>query len=414
MQCLNADYILYFFDPFPFIQYGVYSSQNTGTILDKSNLRCYYFLNRNTIVLKEKPMHMADALLSPEVGGVMWVATAGAIAFSAQKLKKQADPGKIPLMGVMGAFIFAAQMINFAIPGTGSSGHIGGGMILVMLLGPSAGFLTIASVLIVQAVFFADGGLLALGCNIFNMGVIPCFLTFPLIYKKFKDNKPYSLRSMAAIMAAVIIALQLGAFSVVLETVFSGVSGVGFYDFLLLMQPIHLAIGVVEGLITIAVINFLAKARPDLIEQGPARQNEQSAAVTAPTTKKIRTRIIIAIVLGMALLTAGIVSWFASSDPDGLEWAFFHTTGKEEPSQPQDDLHRSLQAIQETTAVLPDYNFKNREGTTAHGETAEPATVHSSNNGTSLAGIVGSLLTLVLITSAALLLKIIRKPRTRK
>ncbi len=78
----------------------------------------------------------------------------------------------IPLMGVLGAFIFAAQMINFTIPGTGSSGHLGGGMILAILLGPHAAFLVMASVLTVQALFFADGGLLALGCNIWNLGVL--------------------------------------------------------------------------------------------------------------------------------------------------------------------------------------------------------------------------------------------------
>lgn len=95
-------------------------------------------------------MHMADALLSPAVGGTLWVATATTIAFCAKKVQRDLDDRKIPLMGVLGAFIFAAQMINFTIPATGSSGHLGGGMILAILLGPSAAFLTIASVLTVQ------------------------------------------------------------------------------------------------------------------------------------------------------------------------------------------------------------------------------------------------------------------------
>jgi cobalt/nickel transport system permease protein len=114
-------------------------------------------------------MHMADALLSPGTGGVMWAATAVTIFYSARKVQSQLDNRKIPLMGVLGAFVFAAQMINFAIPGTGSSGHIGGGLLLAILLGPQGAFLTMASVLTVQALFFADGGLLALGCNIFNL-----------------------------------------------------------------------------------------------------------------------------------------------------------------------------------------------------------------------------------------------------
>ncbi|MHB8941892.1 MAG: energy-coupling factor ABC transporter permease, partial [Desulfobacteria bacterium] len=104
-------------------------------------------------------MHMADALLSPAVGGTFWAGTIGAIAYASKKLKAHLDDRKIPLMGVLGAFIFASQMINFTIPGTGSSGHLGGGMILAVLLGPYAAFLVMASVLTVQALFFADGGL---------------------------------------------------------------------------------------------------------------------------------------------------------------------------------------------------------------------------------------------------------------
>lgn len=85
-------------------------------------------------------MHMADALISPAVGGTMLATTAGVAAYSIKKLQNEMDEKKIPLMGVMGAFVFAAQMINFSIPGTGSSGHLGGGMLLAILLGPYAGF----------------------------------------------------------------------------------------------------------------------------------------------------------------------------------------------------------------------------------------------------------------------------------
>ena len=102
-------------------------------------------------------MHMADALLSPAVGATMWAASAAALAVAARRVRADDDEGKVPLMGVLGAFLFAAQMINFAIPGTGSSGHLGGGMILAILLGPPAAFLTLASVLTVQALFFGAG-----------------------------------------------------------------------------------------------------------------------------------------------------------------------------------------------------------------------------------------------------------------
>ena len=129
-------------------------------------------------------MHMADALLSPAMGGVMGAAAAATTIYSALKVQNQIDNRKIPLMVVLGAFVFAAQMINFTIPGTGSNGHLGGGLLLAILLGPHAAFITLASVLTVQALFFADGGLLALGCNIFNLGFFPCFIAYPLLYKK--------------------------------------------------------------------------------------------------------------------------------------------------------------------------------------------------------------------------------------
>ncbi|MBU0909543.1 MAG: energy-coupling factor ABC transporter permease, partial [Proteobacteria bacterium] len=143
-------------------------------------------------------MHMADALLSPAVGATMWGVAAGTIAYSSMKVKKDLDERKIPLMGVLGAFIFAAQMINFTIPATGSSGHLGGGLLLAILLGPYAAFLTIASVLVVQSLFFADGGILALGCNIFNLGFFPAFIAYPFIYRKIVGREPSKARLTAA------------------------------------------------------------------------------------------------------------------------------------------------------------------------------------------------------------------------
>ena len=155
-------------------------------------------------------MHMADALLSPTVGAVMWSASAAVTVYSARKVQSQLDNKKIPLMGAIGAFVFAAQMINFAIPGTGSSGHLGGGLLLAILLGPHAAFLTLASVLTVQALFFADGGLLALGCNIFNLGFIPCYICYPFIYKPIVAEKPEHKRVVYGSILAAVAGLQLG------------------------------------------------------------------------------------------------------------------------------------------------------------------------------------------------------------
>jgi cobalt/nickel transport system permease protein len=163
-------------------------------------------------------MHMADALLSPAVGGVMCAVRAASVAYSAAKIKKdELSEKKVPVMAVTGAFVFAAQMINFTIPATGSSGHIGGGILLSAILGPFPALLSIAAVLIIQCLFFADGGLLALGCNIFNLGVIPCLIVCPLIYRPIVRKGNSVKRISAASIITVLIRLQLGAFAVILQ-----------------------------------------------------------------------------------------------------------------------------------------------------------------------------------------------------
>ena len=331
-------------------------------------------------------MHMADALLSPAVGGAMWAVSAGTIAYCSKKVREELDDKKVPLMGVLGAFLFAAQMINFSIPVTGSSGHLGGGMMLTILLGPYAAFLTIASVLFVQALFFADGGILALGCNIFNMGFWPAFVIYPLIYKKMIGTQPGQMRLAVATMISAILALQLGPFSVVLETLFSGISALPFSTFALLMQLIHLAIGVVEGLVTVAVISFVFKARPEILND---------ALEARPSGKRPLRNVVLTFLIA-TLLTAGIISWFASKDPDGLEWAISKVTGKGELEGSKQGLHGVVAAIQEATAFLPDYSFK-KSSPAKVDETSQAAQIQpvpEKRLATSISGIVGALITL--------------------
>ncbi len=326
---------------------------------------------------------MADALISPAVGGSMWAICAGLIAYCSKKVRNILDDRRVPLMGVLGAFIFAAQMINFSIPGTGSSGHLGGGMILAVLLGPHAALLVIASVLVVQALFFADGGLLALGCNIFNLGFFPCFVAYPLIFRNIAGNKPTPLRLWIGCTAASILGLQLGAFGVVLETVFSGISELPFRTFVLMMQPIHLAIGIVEGLITATVVAFVWKARPEVLESA-----SQPATMHNYSFRKIIIGLIFA-----AVVTGGILSWFASTHPDGLEWAMSKTSGTEELELPEYRAHESLATIQENTSFLPDYGFASqKEEAKEEPETKWPAI----NAATTISGLVGGTLTLLI------------------
>ncbi|CAH2029956.1 energy-coupling factor ABC transporter permease [Trichlorobacter ammonificans] len=327
-------------------------------------------------------MHMADALISPAVGGTMWAVSAAMIARCSSRIRTSGDDRTVPLMGVLGAFVFAAQMINFTIPLTGSSGHLGGGLLLAVLLGPAAAFLTIASVLVVQALFFADGGLLALGCNIFNLGFFPAFVAYPLLYRPLAGAVPSRIRLTGAAVVAAVAGLQLGAGAVVLQTTLSGISSLPFGPFLLLMQPIHLAIGVVEGLVTAAVLQFVRTARPELL--GNATEPARSAGSLKP--------LLIAFVVA-TLLTGGLVSHFASEQPDGLEWSIAGVSGSEQLQGPEQGLHARLAALQEKIAPLPDYAFKK----------GGAAALPEARLGTSLSGIAGGVATLLLAMGAGFL-----------
>ncbi len=340
-------------------------------------------------------MHMADALISAAVGGTMLTASAGVAGYSIKKIQSDLDEKKNPLMGVMGAFVFAAQMINFAIPGTGSSGHIGGGILLAILLGPHAGFLTMASVLLIQALFFGDGGLLAFGCNLFNLGFFTCYIAYPYIYKSITKKSMTTKRIFWASLIATIIGLQLGSLAVVLQTMFSGKTELPFGTFVLFMQPIHLAIGVIEGLITSAVVTFLWKARPEIL---------QGAQVES--SKKSIKNVIITVIVA-TLLIGGVFSWYASSNPDGLEWSITQTAGMDELENPESQLHETLAGIQSSTAILPDYGFKPAEG-------AEEAQDDSAVNvGTSVAGVTGGILTLVFTVVIGLVIFLIKRGKRK-
>jgi cobalt/nickel transport system permease protein len=345
-------------------------------------------------------MHMADALLSPAVGTTFWAGTIAALGYASRRLRATIDDRMIPLMGVLGAFIFAAQMINFTIPGTGSSGHLGGGLILAIILGPSAAFLVMASVLTVQGLFFADGGLLALGCNIWNLGVYPCFVVYPLIYRPLAGDGKSRRRNAVAAMVSAIAALQMGAFSVVLETLWSGKSELPFGTFVLLMQPIHFAIGIVEGLVTAGVVSYVRSARPEILE---------SAAASQPLRAALQIRKVLIVFAVLAVATGGILSWFASTNPDGLEWSIGKILGRTGQPDRSQGVARSLKDLQDRTAIVPEYGFQTKNEIKEKRET--PPSWPGVDAGTSVAGILGAAIVLVL---AIVLGFVIRTVRRRK
>ncbi len=330
-------------------------------------------------------MHMADALLSPRVGLTFGAASTAAVAYAAARVRRDLDDRRIPLMGVMGAFIFAAQMINFTIPGTGSSGHLGGGLLLSILLGSHAAFLTLTSVLVVQALFFADGGILALGANIFNLGLFPCFMG-GFIYRFLAGGKPRPARMAGAAMAASVCGLEAGAFGVVLETLLSGKSELPFRQFSLVMLGIHLPIGLVEGLVTAAVVAYVMKARPELAD--PGGNGSRSLAPLVVT------------ILAASFVTATTLPWLASTRPDGLEWSVARVGGGETGESAPSGAAGVLKKLQDKTAFMPDYALKG--GAPGPGRQAEgwPA----ADAGRSLSGLVGSLIVLSAVALVSLAL----------
>lgn len=343
-------------------------------------------------------MHMADALVSPAVGGVAWAVSGGLIAYCARKVKQCPRDDLVPMMGVLGSFIFAAQMINFSIPGTGSSGHLGGGLLLTILLGPHAAVLVMASVLTVQALFFADGGLLALGCNMINLAFFPSFVAYPLLYRVIAGNRSGALRTGVASVASAAAGLLLGATCVVLATTASGISDLPLKTFALVMLPIHLVIGIAEGLATAAVVAFVAKARPEALAAAP------TSAASFPR------RPILAGLAIAAILAGATLSWFSSTRPDGLEWAIAKVTGRAQVSGAGSKIHDNLAGIQDTTAILPDYGFRPNEarsgkaGRKADDEDPNRQPWPAVSAGTSISGMVGGLITLVLATLGGIVL----------
>lgn len=290
-------------------------------------------------------MHMADALLSTPVALIGGAAAASLIVVAGNKIKQTGRDNMVPLMGVMGAFVFAAQMVNFSIPGTGSSGHIVGGVLLAALLGPWAAFLTLTSVLIIQCLVFADGGLMALGCNIINMAAMSALMAYPLIFKPLMKGRISTAKIVLASVLACVIGLEAGALLVTAETELSGVTALPGREFLLLMTSIHFPIGLIEGLATAAVLVFVEKTRPDLI-------------ITAERGKRDRKplgKVIVGFAVA-ALIVAGGLAFLASSNPDGLEWSISQIVGTTEPvANDVSAVRAASENLQQATAVLPDY-----------------------------------------------------------
>jgi len=249
-----------------------------------------------------QPMHIPDGFLSVAVSVVFWIVSLVVVGYALKRVNRDLGERQVPLMGVLAACIFAGQMLNFSVGG-GTSGHLLGAALATILLGPWAAILVLTCVVGVQALIFQDGGLLALGANIFNMaivGVAVAYFVFRTV-QRLAGGRSWGL--LAGGFAAAWSSIFIASLACALQLAASGTSPANVS--VPAMGAIHALIGIGEGLITAGALAFLYASRRDLIGQGQA-QPAGGAAVW---------------VAGLAIaLALAVASPLASSNPDGLEW----------------------------------------------------------------------------------------------
>ncbi len=247
-------------------------------------------------------MHIPDGFLSVTVSAFFWVLSAVTIFFALRKVNRELGEREVPVMGLLAAAIFAGQMLNFAVTG-GTSGHLMGAALAAILVGPWAAVLVMTAVVSVQALVYQDGGLLVLGANLFNMGIIGAFVGH-FAYRAVRSlarGKAWGI--LAGGFAAGWLSIVVSSLVVAFQLALSGTSPANVA--VPAMGGIHMLIGVGEGLITLGALSFIYAARRDLLKIGQ------------PQTGSDRAVWVGGLVITLALL---VLSPLASANPDGLEW----------------------------------------------------------------------------------------------
>ncbi|MDD3288055.1 MAG: energy-coupling factor ABC transporter permease [Alphaproteobacteria bacterium] len=256
-------------------------------------------------------MHIPDGFVSGSINGAAMVISAGAVAFSAWRVKREFKDRQfaVPLLATISAFVFAAQMLNFPIGG-GTSGHFLGAVTAAALLGPWSACIVLSVVLVIQGLIFGDGGISALGSNIFNMGIIGGIACYPVMrgIRSFLPDGRRGYLTAAAIAGWLSVVLASSACA--LELAASGTSPLMVA--LPAMAGTHAIIGIGEAMITVAVLSAVASARPDIVPLWARVSGGRSVG------EKGSAKLVLAgLALAFALAVFG--SPFASSSPDGLE-----------------------------------------------------------------------------------------------
>ena len=246
-------------------------------------------------------LHIPDGFLTPLVALIGWALALAFIAVAVRRTRIQLGERQVPMMGILAAFIFAAQTINFPVAG-GSSGHLIGGALAAIVMGPWAATLIMTAVIAVQGLLFQDGGLMVMGWNILNMGVFAAFTgyaAYVLVIRLMREGRSGRL---AGVFVAGWVSVEVGAIATALELGISGTSPVGLA--VPAMAGVHALIGLGEGLIGMGAIGFLAAARPELLESGELAPGRRGAIAVAGG-------VVLALVLA-------VLSPLASQRPDGL------------------------------------------------------------------------------------------------
>lgn len=345
-------------------------------------------------------MHMANDLVNCPVSIGLFVVAGVALVWSVSQIRKSFDGSRYRLLATATAFVFAGQMINFTLPAMpGTSGHLGGGVLLAILFGPAAGILGMSVLLAVQCLIFNDGGLMALGANIVNMAVVPCFVG-GWLYRMLRGKSvtPGIMRQTLAATVAAAIGVTAGAVLVPAQSALSGVLRISIVEFVMVMAGVHLLIGLIEGLITAGVVAIVRYARPSMLGLSGFAQRLTAAKMAVATVVA-------------ALVVAGLLSWFASPHADGLEWSYME--------RPYGDVSETIvndSAViaaadnwQGRWGLLPDYSLRTSPLGTLAGQNAEEAAGvwPGVDWSLSLAGLSGTLLTLFAMLGIAV---VVRRP----
>lgn len=287
-------------------------------------------------------MHVPDGMINLPVSAAAGVVAAGAVAVSLRGARRELGSGPLaeghgaertaPLAGLVAAFVFAVQMLNFPVA-AGTSGHLLGGALAAILVGPYTGVLCIAVVLLMQGILFADGGLTALGVNITVMGVVTVIVSYG-IFRGLLRILPRKRRSVTvSAFVAALVSVPAAAAAFTLLYAIGGTTHIPIGKVLTAMVGVHVLIGIGEAAITALTVGAVIAVRPDLVHgarglAAPLKLRVNGELVDAPTVPVAASaapaasrspRGLLAAGLGTALLLAGVVSFYASANPDGLE-----------------------------------------------------------------------------------------------